>query len=36
VEGVPDGRRETVAGTSHFVPMEQPEAVVQHVLEFDA
>lgn len=35
-QGVADGRRETVAGTSHFVPMEQPEAVVQRVLEFDA
>ena len=35
-QGVLDGRWETVAGTSHFVPMEQPEAVVQRVLEFDA
>ena len=35
-QSVADGRRETIAGTSHFVPMEQPEAVVQRVLEFDA
>ena len=34
-QGLLDVRRETIAGTSHFVPMEQPQVVVQRVVAFD-
>ncbi len=34
-KAVLDGRRKTVKGASHFIPMEEPEAVVQSVLGFD-